>query len=51
MITNKIQLYKNIAYDLLKVTFFYLEYLQTSNKKVKKYYKLSIKFELLKLEK
>ncbi len=48
---NKVQLYKNIACDFSETTPLYAQHLQTGNKKGKKYYRLSIKAELLMLEK
>ncbi len=51
MAATKVQLYKSIVCNLLEATPPYLEHLQTSDKEVEKYYGLSIKAELLKLEK
>lgn len=48
---TKVQLYQSIARDLLEATPPYVEHLQTGNKEGEKYYGLSIKAELLKLEK
>lgn len=48
---TKVQLFKNIAYDLFEANSFYIEHLQPSNKEGKKYYGLLIKAKLLKLEK
>lgn len=51
MAATKVQLFKNIAYDLFEANSSYIEHLQPGNKEGKKYYGLLIKAKLLKLEK